>query len=386
MKLNSALSDLGWVELRCPICLANCSDDLVFFLGIIGIQCHMSKKHEMTPTNKSDFSHKSIVEKGVIRTHSEDIIDKFRAAMANGQDPIERFQGCFPDAAPRNGRSFTQSSHTNRADESVPSSAPGQHSNLDASDQRDANHLTLDGQPILFNDQCGIICFHDDRGSFQIFCAICEGNAVKDTTTNELKYLRGPLGLYSHLRQAHVNPLFDTLAEFEKSLLDRTSPFIKRDLHPEEADRLSTVTTLQEDVIPKIQVAVNARDSPDNFLYLNLDHPTVVVREDGDWVDLRCPVVGCGANCTSTGRKRKAAYFKGISGLEQHLRKSHDIHAPAGTAKWQWLVQECTRWTEHPVVDIRSLKVGDIPKIIAPDKEELEDTGDFGLQRQDRYV
>lgn len=100
VKLNSALSDLGWVELRCPICLANCSDDLVFFLGIIGIQCHMSKKHEMTPTNKSDFSHKSIVEKGVLRTHSEDIIDKFRAAMANDrQDPIERFQGCFPDAA-----------------------------------------------------------------------------------------------------------------------------------------------------------------------------------------------------------------------------------------------------------------------------------------------
>lgn len=395
VKLNPALSDLGWVELHCPICLANCSDSLAFFSGIAGIQCHMSKKHEKTPINKEYFSHKSIVEKGLLQRHSEDTIEKFKVDISNGQDPITRFQGRAMAVTKRTERSLTKVSGMISAEESVLSaeSALSKHSNPDARDQRDTSNPILEDQSILVDENYPIICSHYTRGSIEIFCAYCKGNAVKDTVTNELTYLSGPLGLYTHLRQVHEDPSFYTLAVFERGLLDSTSPHIRRDWGLEAADSSNTVQISLEEISPMTQVAENTRDSPDKFLYLDVDHPTIVVREDGKWVDLRCPVVGCGANCTSTGSKRKAAYFKGISGLDQHLRRLHDIHAPAGTAKWQWLVQECTKWTDQPVVDIRFLKKGDIPMIPAPQKDDVEGIGKISVQQdklgmrlQNRYV
>ncbi|KAE9961687.1 hypothetical protein BLS_001518 [Venturia inaequalis] len=217
-------------------------------------------------------------------------------------------------------------------------------------------------------ENCTVICHHESRGMFEIFCPTCQGNSVADatitgSTTQKLVYLEGPLGLYTHFRQLHTSPTYINFATFEKKLLDDQCKFVKRNLTVQQVNEFAIESTDEESIVPKTKVEDTPDSSSfDNFPYLDSQNSSVVLRADRYWVELRCPVETCGGN-SSNGGRNYGEFFKGVNGFERHIRTAHGLRAPEDEDKWEWVLKECSKWKANPIVDIRRLKPGDIPVV-----------------------
>ncbi|RDI77946.1 hypothetical protein Vi05172_g12072 [Venturia inaequalis] len=217
-------------------------------------------------------------------------------------------------------------------------------------------------------ENCTVICHHESRGMFEIFCPTCQGNSVADatvagSTTQKLVYLPGPTGVYTHFRQVHEPRTYINFATFEKNLLNYQCEFVKRDLTVQQANEFGIEGTDEESIVPKVEVeAIPNGSSIDRFPYLDSQNSSVVLRADGYWVELRCPIQTCRSN-SSNNSQRSGEFYKGANGFEQHIRIAHGLRAPEDEDKWEWVLNQCSKWTSNPIVDIRRLNFGDIPII-----------------------
>lgn len=139
---------------------------------------------------------------------------------------------------------------------------------------------------------------------------------------------------YAHVRQLHADSTYNIdFATFEKNLLDSKCEFVKRDLTEQQASEFGVVGVDEESIVPKVKVEnIPNTSSFDKFPYLDSHNSSVVLRPDRKWVEVRCLIDG--VNSSSSGRNSGQKY-KGVNGLEQHMRIAHGIRAPEGVEKWE---------------------------------------------------
>jgi hypothetical protein len=65
-------------------------------------------------------------------------------------------------------------------------------------------------------------------------------------------------------------------------------------------------------------------------------YPTIVMRRDGQWVELRCKV--CGGNSLANSDKR---FAQGVIGFMRHLSRGHGIKPPIPASRLEWTVKLC---------------------------------------------
>lgn len=91
IKSSSPYSHLGWVELRCSLCRANCRGDGVYFSGIKGMLNHLSTFHTHPSERPSEgFSNKYIFENCISRQLSENQIAKYKIEIGKDRNPISQ--------------------------------------------------------------------------------------------------------------------------------------------------------------------------------------------------------------------------------------------------------------------------------------------------------
>lgn len=367
-------TDFGWVELYCPVCGANSSyKNSQYFLGLQGLLGHLIQQHKYALEKPRDGYNNHFVFTHCIRRRlSEATMDELKSLAGENSRPIEK--------------SFVRQDiqHAAIAQSTQPSQSSLDHEYLDASvdanrsiynlrrrhsSPEDHDSAKKDETDITFPfENCTVICHHESRGMFEIFCPTCQGNSVADatvagSTTQKLVYLPGPTGVYTHFRQVHEPRTYINFATFEKNLLNYQCEFVKRDLTVQQANEFGIEGTDEESIVPKVEVeAIPDGSSVDRFPYLDSQNSSVVLRADGYWVELRCPIQTCGSN-SSNNSQRSGEFYKGANGFEQHIRIAHGLRAPEDEDKWEWVLNQCSKWTSNPIVDIRRLNFGDIPII-----------------------
>jgi hypothetical protein len=75
------------------------------------------------------------------------------------------------------------------------------------------------------------------------------------------------------------------------------------------------------------------RDMPYDWL---AKYPTIVMRRDGHWVELRCDV--CKGNSLANSDKR---FAQGVIGFVRHLSRGHGIKPPNPSTRLEWTVKRC---------------------------------------------
>jgi hypothetical protein len=75
------------------------------------------------------------------------------------------------------------------------------------------------------------------------------------------------------------------------------------------------------------------RDMPYDWL---AKYPTIVMRRDGQWVELRCDV--CKGNSLANSDKR---FAQGVIGFVRHLSRGHGIKPPVPSTRLEWTVKRC---------------------------------------------
>jgi hypothetical protein len=75
------------------------------------------------------------------------------------------------------------------------------------------------------------------------------------------------------------------------------------------------------------------RDMPYDWL---AKYPTIVMRRDGQWVELRCDV--CNGNSLANSDKR---FAQGVVGFVRHLSRGHGIKPPIPSSRLEWTVKRC---------------------------------------------
>jgi hypothetical protein len=75
------------------------------------------------------------------------------------------------------------------------------------------------------------------------------------------------------------------------------------------------------------------RDMPYDWL---AKYPTIVMRRDGQWVELRCDV--CNGNSLANSDKR---FAQGVIGFVRHLSRGHNIKPPVPSNRLEWTVKRC---------------------------------------------
>jgi hypothetical protein len=103
---------------------------------------------------------------------------------------------------------------------------------------------------------------------------------------------------------------------------------------------------------PGEKKAPEDRDMPYDWL---AKYPTIVMRRDGQWVELRCDV--CGGNSLANSDKR---FAQGVVGFVRHLSRGHGIKPPIPSQRLEWTVKRC---------EFRVVSPGDVVSL-------TEETGD----------
>lgn len=217
---------------------------------------------------------------------------------------------------------------------------------------------------ILHDEQCPIICYHPDKGSFQLVCPFCKGNSQQQPGTTELEFIAGPSGLYAHIRQVHETDVqelgmdqYMSLRIFQQAHV--IPECVDRWLTAKEAYDIRTSGGISKAAIASIPGNTNAMFPvlhPERF-------PCVVLRRDLKWVELRCPVLGCNTNVKHDTNVRNISldhnqHLQGVLGFQQHMCNAHGIKAPVPATKWDWVIEQCTSWTPSPEVDVEQLETG----------------------------
>jgi hypothetical protein len=240
---------------------------------------------------------------------------------------------------------------------------------------------------------CPVIVEHSKRGWVELCCSLCGANCMKHPD----RFMSGVRGIARHLSHKHEEDVKDST----KFTLDEC---VLRELQPHEVEniqkefqsgkqpipfRYSTqqVETFTEQGkqhnhspidltgiiperdsvlgdmtdMPNIEIdsklamsqknAVSTKagalpdmiDIPKPFQMLD-DWPTVVLREDGQWVELRCPE--CGTNVAGDH------FLKGAYGFARHLEMAHPESVDHDgfpsrqrmLLKSRWAVQRCSNW------------------------------------------
>jgi hypothetical protein len=278
---------------------------------------------------------------------------------------------------------------------------------------------------------CSVVVEHPKRGWVELCCSLCGANC----TPNPPRFMNGVRGIARHLLHKHKSS-FEGPTEFvlEKCVLrelkedeveniqkefqagNQPIPFRydtrqvetvteqrKHNTYPSNGQypRESEVDSVLGDTIDTLHngkesgpvisrkkaAATQGGAMPDTTYSLKPfqmleDWPTVVLREDGTWVELRCPE--CGTNVSQNDQ-----FIKGAYGFARHLELVHPESVdhdefPKGritTLKSRWAVQRCSTWgnAEWSLEDIRSRRRNVVkikePAVISQPKRIVKTAG-----------
>ncbi|QDS68423.1 hypothetical protein FKW77_010790 [Venturia effusa] len=395
-------AQLGWLELQCNVCGGNSQEmDGKYLLGMAGMGRHLAHRHSKIPTGTRRFGTDYILGKCARRLTSAEV-DAYRKAVKEGRDPIVKRPCCAGDdevttdySASGAGASEAKPSRHNRSlkrsrNDALIVDIPSDLSTPTLPSKR-LRHGTSEGGAGLVRERaarrntipqhaidrgnigvialpikiaselsCPAVCHHPTKGPFILICPFCKGNAFLSSQSTTSEFL-GPQTLFGHIRQAHIGALEGHngtgepmhLSAFQNEYV--ASNCVDRWLTAEEYKSImrATASGSRYSPIKRNPVKAVVDDHETKFPTLCFEHfPSVILREDLRWVDLRCP--HCSANTIGSGRK----YFQGIKGFMRHITTSHGLSPPDPSTSWKWLLDQCSEWSTQPEVDLEKLESG----------------------------
>lgn len=414
----------GWLELRCNLCGGNSQEKgEKYLLGFAGLRRHLAHKHSKTSTGTRHFDTDYVLGKCVRKLTSAEV-DTYAKAIEEGRDPIVKRPCSAGDGEFTTDHSASEAATPKRkpsvhkrplkrtreselkvdgfsdlSTDTLPSKRPrygtfnssstpfpqgrptkrraARKSNIPqrADEQGHESSRALPVK-IRFEPSCPATCHHPTKGPFILVCPFCQGNAYMPSETAKLEFL-DPQTLYGHIRQAHPDALQEANGSGEPmhpSAFERdymASHCVDRWLTTEEFENLmkATPSGFRYSPLERKPVKAIVDDHDTKFPTLCFEHfSSVVLRDDLQWVDLRCP--HCNSNKLSGHKK----HFQGIKGFLQHMTRTHGFEPPDPSMSWKWLLEQCTLWSNHPEVDVEKLESGlhIIPAV--PPAEEESDT------------
>jgi hypothetical protein len=345
----------GWCELHCCFCGANAKSigqgRTGFMHGVSGVQRHLIHKHKHYLDARETSSREFVLDRCVRRELLFQEVQRLQAAFEVGQMPVV-MRVHTPEGSIYKTKPIIDSTSYENDTESVDEDLVN---NLD-----EYCNISQLGE-VGLHDDVPILAFQADTHSgqklwFEVHCPFCKGNSLLQG--GKLRWLDLQMEMPLHIENQHADELrkmdFSDRTLFVKAFLTRFVPkHCKARLLSEED--VSTICSRQVDIPMK---AIDTHPGaipgflqfPKTFQMLEgpeFLYPTVVLREDGKWVELRCPE--CGTNRTGNGSK----FLQGAHGFAQHLKLTHHIDYdpfPDGDTlafKLRWAIEKCSVWAPN---------------------------------------
>lgn len=186
VKLSSADGiTFYWVEFYCTICGANClPKNSKYFSGVQGVLGHLSKQHQTASQKPRDGYTNRFVFDYCLRRQLDDL----KAIAEQNGLPIEKSFGRQVFQQTAIAQSIQPSESSNDQEYSDASADAHRFTPHDLRRRRGTLGIQDSGEEAETNvsiavESCAVICYHESRGTLEIFCHICKGNSVVDTAT-----------------------------------------------------------------------------------------------------------------------------------------------------------------------------------------------------------
>ncbi|KAF2672604.1 hypothetical protein BT63DRAFT_131833 [Microthyrium microscopicum] len=197
---------------------------------------------------------------------------------------------------------------------------------------------------------------------------LCKGNYIE-----KKGFIKGARGMLAHANKSHKVDTYggrkldsQNILEFctHRDLNDGDVEAILSGQEPldiipvRDAQAVDQQFTASTPKVTKVAAAgiTNGHEPTDSDLPYDwlLKYPTVVLRKDGTWVELRCDI--CGGNSLANSDRR---FAQGVIGFVRHLSRGHGIkpeRASAGSSsgRLEWAIARCT-YREVPAEEVAAI-------------------------------
>jgi hypothetical protein len=121
--------------------------------------------------------------------------------------------------------------------------------------------------------------------------------------------------------------------------MNSAAPRVAKAVRESAAERVSRESVAERVATPAASSPVEKKPQPEDrdmpYDWL-AKYPTIVMRRDGQWVELRCDV--CSGNSLANSDKR---FAQGVIGFVRHLSRGHGIKPPIPSSRLEWTVKRC---------------------------------------------